>query len=144
LENKKISLISQFLRFGVTGGLGTITNLSIFFLLVDIVHFPPIPVSIFCFLVAGTQNYFLNHLWSFREYTEKTPVSAQKWAMFLSGSLLGLAVNIMVMELIITHFTLPWKFIAQACGIASGMIINFIISKFIIFGRKKNDDRQTD
>jgi putative flippase GtrA len=125
------------LKFSVTGGLGTITNLSIFFLLVDIAHLPEIPVSIGCFLIAGTQNYFLNHLWSFREYTEKTPVSLLKWAMFLSGSLLGLAVNITVMKLIIINFDLPLKFIAQACGIASGMIINFIISKFIIFRRNE-------
>jgi putative flippase GtrA len=139
LENKKTRLIKEFFKFGVTGGLGTITNLLIFFLLVDLAKFPEIPVSIGCFLIAGTQNYFFNHLWSFREYTEKTPVSIVKWAMFLSGSLLGLAVNITVMKLIIINFDLPWKFIAQACGIASGMIINFIISKFIIF-RKKNEN----
>jgi putative flippase GtrA len=140
LEDKKNRLLTEFLKFGVTGGLGTITNLLIFFLLVDLVKFPEIPVSIGCFIVAGTQNYFLNHLWSFREYTGKTPVSILKWAMFLSGSLLGLAVNITIMKLIIINFDLPWKFIAQACGIAAGMIINFIISKFIIFGRKSGND----
>jgi putative flippase GtrA len=143
LENKKTRLITQFFKFGITGGLGAITNLSIFFLLADVVKLPEIPVSIVCFIIAGTQNYFLNHLWSFREYTEKTPVSLLKWAMFLTGALLGLAVNITVMKLVIIHFDLPLKFIAQACGIASGMIINFIISKFIIFGRRKDDDQQT-
>jgi putative flippase GtrA len=62
--------------------------------------------------------------------------------MFLCGSLLGLAVNITVMKLIIINFDLPFKFIAQACGIASGMIINFVISKFIIFRRKIDDNNQ--
>jgi putative flippase GtrA len=140
MENKKTRLISEFLKFGVTGGLGTITNLLIFFLLVDLSKLPEIPVSIGCFVIAGTQNYFLNHLWSFREYTGKTPVSAAKWAEFLLGSLLGLAVNIMIMKTIITHFDLPWKFIAQACGIASGMVINFIISRFVVFKRTINAD----
>jgi dolichol-phosphate mannosyltransferase len=130
---------NQIIKFGITGGLGSITNLLLFFLLVDKAGLPEIPVSIFCFIVAGTQNYFLNHLWSFRKYMEKTPVSIIRWLMFLAGSLLGLAINITVMELIITHFILPWKFIAQACGIASGMVFNFIISKFIIFRRKKNN-----
>ena len=123
--------------------MGTITNLLIFFLLVDLSKLPEIPVSIFCFIVAGTQNYFLNHLWSFREYTGKTPVSVKKWLAFLSGALLGLGINITVMYTIINNFTLPWKFIAQACGIAAGMVFNFIISKFIIFKRKKNADQQT-
>jgi putative flippase GtrA len=52
--------------------------------------------------------------------------------------LLGLAVNIIVMHFVITRFNLPWKFIAQACGIAAGMVINFIVSKSVIFKRKKN------
>ena len=138
MENKKTRLITEFLKFGVTGGLGTITNLLIFFLLVDKAGFPEIPVSIGCFIIAGTQNYFLHHMWSFREYTGSTRVSVLKWVMFLSGSLVGLAINIAVMYSIIINFTLPWKFIAQACGIAAGMIVNFIISKVFIFKGAKN------
>jgi putative flippase GtrA len=138
LENKKTRLIYEFLRFGVTGGLGLITNLLIFFLLVDLAGLQEIPVSIGCFIIAGTQNYFLNHLWSFREYTGNTRVSVKRWAMFLLGALAGLCVNIFVMKQVLAAFVLPWKFIAQACGIAAGMIINFIISKFIIFRMKKN------
>ena len=138
MENKKTRLIYEFIKFGITGGLGTITNLLIFFLLADLSKLPVIPVSILCFIVAGTQNYCLNHLWSFREYTGKTPVSFIKWIAFLSGSLLGLGINIGVMYFIVTNFTLPWKFIAQACGIAAGMIFNFLISKFVVFRKKKN------
>jgi putative flippase GtrA len=141
LENKKTRLIFEFIKFGITGGLGTITNLLIFFLLADLLKLPVIPVSIFCFVIAGTQNYFLNHLWSFREYTGKTPVSVIKWLSFLSGSLLGLGINIGVMYTIVSNFTLPWKFIAQACGIAAGMVFNFLISKFIIFRRKENAEQ---
>jgi putative flippase GtrA len=137
LENKKFRLISEFFKFGVTGGLGSVTNLTIFFLLVDKAGLPEIPVSVFCFIIAGTQNYFLNHYWSFREHTENTKASVIKWLMFLSTALLGLGINITVMYTIVTNFTLPYKTIAQACGIASGMICNFLVSKFIIF-RKKN------
>ena len=137
MENKKIGLIKQFIKFGITGGLGTITNLVIFFLLVDAAGLPEIPVSIFCFIVAGTQNYVIHHLWSFKEYTADTKLSLKKWFMFLAGSLAGLGINISIMYLIILNFDLPYKFIAQACGIAAGMAVNFLISKFIIF-RKNN------
>jgi putative flippase GtrA len=143
LENKKTRLIYEFLKFGVTGSLGTITNLIIFFLLVDLAGLPEIPISILCFIVAGTQNYFLNHLWSFREYTGNIRISVTKWVMFLAGSLLGLIVNITVMKLIIIYFVLPWKFIAQACGIAAGMIFNFIVSKLVIFKKRINVDLQS-
>jgi len=131
------NVLDQFIKFAITGGLGTITNLLIFFICVDLVKMWEIPVSIGCFLIAATQNYIINHKWSFKQknYTEK--LSIIKWLMFLCGSLLGLVINIAVMEFMLIRFNLPWKFIAQACGIAVGMIINFIISKFIIFRRKK-------
>ena len=137
-ENRKSRLFAEFLKFGITGGLGTITNLLIFFLLVDMAGFPEIPVSIGCFVIAGTQNYILNHLWSFREYTDKVKLSIKKWAAFLLGALLGFIVNIFVMTSIINNFDLPWKFIAQACGIAAGMLINFFVSKFIVFRKNKD------
>ncbi|MDR2864546.1 MAG: glycosyltransferase family 2 protein [Spirochaetaceae bacterium] len=128
--------IQQFIKFAVTGGLGTITNLAIFFLCVDKLAAPEIPVSIGCFLIAGTQNYIINHKWSFARNTEKTPLSVKKWGAFLCASLLGLAVNIVVMQSIIHHVILPYKFIAQACGIVCGMMLNFIISKLFVFRRK--------
>jgi len=141
LESKKAGLIFEFLKFGVTGGLGTITNLLIFYFLVDVNNLPEIPISVLCFIIAGTQNYFLNHLWTFKKYTGKTRVSFAKWFGFLFGSLFGLAVNILVMKLVINTFALPYKFIAQACGIAAGMIINFFVSKFVIFRRVNNDNQ---
>jgi dolichol-phosphate mannosyltransferase len=129
------SSVTQFMKFCITGGLGTVTNLLIFFICVDKLKLPEVPVSILCFFIAGTQNYIINHNWSFARNTQKTRLSIQKWLMFLCASLLGLAVNIAVMKLVILNFTLPYKFIAQACGIASGMTINFFVSKLLVFRR---------
>ena len=132
--------IDQFFKFAVTGGLGTITNLLIFFLCVDIAGLQPIPVSIFCFFFAGTQNYIINHKWSFRQNHPSEAPSIKKWIMFICGSLLGYFANISVMHFMITQFVLPWKTIAQAFGIATGMIINFIISKLIVFRKRKKQE----
>jgi dolichol-phosphate mannosyltransferase len=129
--------IDQFLKFAVTGGLGTITNLLIFYLCVDVADFKPIPISIICFFIAGTQNYILNHKWSFKQNIQAEPLSLKKWFMFLGGSLLGYLVNVSVMRLILLHFILPLKTIAQACGITAGLFINFIVSKLLIFRKKK-------
>jgi putative flippase GtrA len=127
----------QFTKFCVTGGLGTVTNLGIFYIFADTVGMSEIPVSIACFLIAGTQNFIINHRWSFVQNTRQTALSIKKWLVFLGGSLAGLVVNVFVMTAVLTHFTLPFKFIAQACGILAGMVVNFIISKFIIFRGNK-------
>ncbi|MDR0721478.1 MAG: glycosyltransferase family 2 protein [Treponema sp.] len=125
--------IDQFFKFLVTGGLGTITNLLIFFLCVDVFRLSEIPVSVFCFLIAASQNYIINHKWSFRQNTAKEAISPQRWLQFITGSLFGLAVNITVMKIILSTLAPPFKFIAQACGIAAGTMINFGFSKFVVF-----------
>ena len=130
--------IDQFFKFAITGGLGTVINLLIFYLCVDLAKMREIPVSIGCFIIAATQNYIINHKWSFRQKNHAEKLSIKKWLMFICGSLLGLAINIMVMRFMIARFDLPWKSIAQACGIAAGMILNFAVSKLVIFKRRKN------
>ena len=125
--------IDQFIKFAVTGGLGTVTNVAIFFLLVDKLYLPEIPVSIICFLIAVTQNYIINQKWSFRQNIDENKLSLKRWTGFVTGSLFGLAINIVVMKLVITFFELPYKFIAQLVGISVGMIVNFFISKNLIF-----------
>jgi dolichol-phosphate mannosyltransferase len=138
---RQVSIIEtapgQFLKFCATGGLGTVTNLCLFFIFADKAGMPEIPASTGCFLIAGTQNYIINHKWSFAQNTRQTPLSIQKWLAFLGGSLIGLAANILVMAAVLAYFTPPYKAIAQACGILAGMAINFIASKFIIFRRTK-------
>jgi dolichol-phosphate mannosyltransferase len=129
----KNNLIKQMLKFAATGGLGTVTNLVLFFLCADIANLPTIPVSIGCFLVAGTQNYYLNHKWSFSENMRGTALSIKRWLLFLCSSTLGLCINIAVMTIILQSIMPPYKVIAQACGILAGMIINFIMVKVVVF-----------
>jgi dolichol-phosphate mannosyltransferase len=134
---KKTSLLSVFIKFALTGGLGTVTNLLLFFIFADLLNIPEIPVSIGCFLIAVTQNYLINHRWSFGYYTANKRPSVKKWLEFTAGSLAGLAVNVFVMRAVLVHFLLPYKFIAQGLGIAAGMIINFAIANFIIFKKER-------
>jgi putative flippase GtrA len=133
---KKRSLLSVFIKFALTGGLGTLTNLFLFFIFADLLHLPEIPVSIGCFLIAVTQNYIINHRWSFKHHTANRKPSVKAWLAFTAGSLAGLAVNILVMQAVLARFLFPYKFIAQGIGIAAGMVINFIISNSIVFKKK--------
>ena len=125
--------LGQFVKFGITGSLGALTNLLLFFIFADKVHLPAIPVSVGCFIIAGTQNYIINHKYTFLSNTGTSALTVKKWLVFLSASLVGLSVNIVVMQFVILNFDLPYKFIGQACGIAAGMIVNFIFSKFFVF-----------
>jgi len=135
------TFFGQFLKFAVTGGLGTITNLVIFFVFADLLGLPEIPVSIGCFLIAVTQNYIINHLWSFKTHTVGAGLSLKLWALFAASSLFGLAVNVFTMKIILIYWVLPYKFIAQAWGIAAGMLVNFFLSKYAVFKKRKTNEK---
>ena len=131
----------QFVRFAVTGGLGSVTNLTVFFVCADLFGLPEIPVSVACFIIATTQNYAINHRWSFRSNMAGEGLSLKRWAAYLAGSLLGLSVNIAVMQAILIHLVLPYKFIAQAFGIVAGMMVNFMLAKYMVFRKRKNNEK---
>ena len=130
--------LAEFLKFAITGGLGTITNLALFFIFADLLKFYEIPVSAGCFMTAATQNYFINHFWSFSKTTANAPPSLKKWAFFTGASLAGLTLNLLVMTAILAYWNLPYKVIAQGAGIAAGMFVNFGISKYLVFKNKGN------
>jgi len=137
IRNSDKPALAEFFKFAVTGGLGTVTNLVIFFLLSDLLGFYEIPVSIGCFLIAATQNYFINHFWSFRKTTKSAAPSFKKWALFICASLAGLALNLLVMKAVLAFWNPPYKVIAQGTGILAGMAVNFAFSKIFVFGGKK-------
>ena len=132
----------KFIKFGVVGALGTLTNLAIFFIFVDILKLQAAIISILAFLVAVTQNYILNHKWTFKEITLDNKISLFGWFKFVLTSLLGLLINIVVLTLIIHFFNPPYKVIGQFFGILLGMALNFLGSKFFVFKNKKKEDIQ--
>ena len=149
----------RFIKFGIVGGLGTLTNLLIFFIFVDYLKLSKlifqfgnfnifiinININIYQqhlfiligFIVAATQNYLLNHIWTFKVETKDKKISINGWFKFILTSLVGLLINLVVFHYIDHYFKLPYKVIAQFFGIGAGMIFNFLGSKFFVFRKKK-------
>lgn len=130
-------MLKKFIKFGIVGGLGTVTNLLIFYLLADILDFNPTVVSVLCFMIAGTQNYFLNHLWTFKIENISVSPSFVLWVKFMLASVCGLIVNILIMNLCLYIRDWSLKVIPQGIGILAGMVFNFLITNFIVFRKRK-------
>lgn len=133
-------MLKKIIKFCITGGLGTVTNLVLFFILADTLHLNENIASMFCFLIACTQNYIINHIWTFKVENGTTPPSIRLWIRFVFASLLGLAVNITVLNILIRSFDWQYKVIPQAMGILAGMVLNFIFSNFLVFGKFLNKE----
>jgi putative flippase GtrA len=122
----------QFVRFGIAGGLGTITNLGLFFLLVDLGPLGPLLGMLLCFFIAASQNYVLNELWTFAT-AAPGKMSLARYGKFIVASLAGLAVNAAVLGSMLAIHDFPLFVIPQAVGIAAGMLFNFAASRWLIF-----------
>ena len=129
-------MLKKLFKFAFTGGLGTITNLVLFFIFADKIGLNHTAVSIGCFLIAGTQNYIINHIWTFKAETEAQPLSVKLWAKFLFASLFGLVINLTVLNILIRVYDWPYKVIPQGAGILVAMFFNFAVSNFFVFKKK--------
>jgi len=126
--------VAQLLRFALVGGLGSLTNLVLFFLLVDRLGMAPFLGLLVCFGVAVSQNYALNELWTFATHGEGR-LAWVRYGKFVLSSLVGLAVNAAVLGALIASFSFPLLVVPQAIGILAGMAVNFAASRSLVFRR---------
>jgi len=122
----------QLLKFCVVGAAGYIVNLGVFALLVRGAHVHYIPAAILSFLVAVTNNYTWNRVWTFRD--ERGHVAYQGMR-FLVVSTLALGANLLVLQLLIGAGI--DKVLAQAIAIVLVTPVNFVGNKLWSFAPRR-------
>lgn len=128
-------MLLQLVRFGAVGIFGMITNLAVFAVVVKLLPLHPNLAATAAFLVAVTQNFTFNRLWTFRS-AGRAPIGyGPGWTRYLVINLVGFGINLLVL-----NATIAWAGIAnsvpgQALGILSGMGFNFVLSRLLIFRR---------
>ena len=122
---------AQLLRFGVVGGSGYVVNLIVFALLSQGLDLHHIPAAIGAFLVAVTNNFAWNRIWTFKE---EAPGGhpAHQGARFLAVSVVGLGVNLAILEILVTAVEMG-EVGAQAIAVAIAMPVNFVGNKLWTF-----------
>lgn len=123
----------KFTKFLFVGLLGTITNISIFYVFVDRLFYPPIQISITGFILASIQNYIFHNNWTFLNESKKRSLSKTDYFKYLSVSVMSLVVNLSVLQFILAQYNPSIKAIGQLIGIASGTLINYLGAKKWVF-----------
>jgi dolichol-phosphate mannosyltransferase len=119
----------QLLRFGLVGGSGYVVNLAVFALLSGLLDVHHIAAAIAAFCVAVVNNFTWNRHWTFDARDGHAGFQA---ARFLTVSLIGLGVNLGLLELFVTVAGLP-ELAAQALAVGLTMPVNFIGNKLWTF-----------
>jgi dolichol-phosphate mannosyltransferase len=119
----------QLVKFCVVGASGYLVNLWVFSFLVLALDVHYIPAAVCSFLVAVTNNYTWNRVWTFRSHRGHV---AYQGLRFLVVSTVALAANLLVLHLLVTlglH-----DVVAQAIAIVLVTPVNFVGNKLWSFG----------
>ncbi len=122
----------QLVKFCLVGATGYAVNLWVFSFLVLVLDVHYIPSAVGSFLVAVTNNYTWNRLWTFR--TQRGHVGYQG-LRFLVVSTLALGANLVVLYMLVQLGMN--EVIAQAIAIVLVTPVNFIGNKLWSFGPRR-------
>jgi putative flippase GtrA len=119
----------QLVKFCVVGGTGYVVNLLVYTLLVRGFDVHYLPAAFCSFLVAVSNNYSWNRLWTFRDQRGHVAYQGMR---FLVVSTLALGANLLVLYLLVGAGL--DEVLAQAIAIVLVTPINFVGNKLWSFG----------
>jgi len=124
--------IKQFIKFACVGFSSTIIDLVVLNLLVIFFHTNVYFASTISFILAASNAYFWNRIWTFRSQSETT-VEYIKFIVIRIG---GLGLNLLAMYVLIQGFDLWYNF-AKGASLILVLIWNFFWSKYWVFRENK-------
>ena len=130
LGTRKPDNWAQLFRFGLVGASGYLVNLAIFAVLNQALELHHIPAAVAAFCVAVSNNFVLNRHWTFDAGGGHAGFQV---ARFLTVSLVGLGVNLIVLSLLVDAAGAP-ELPGQAVAVAVAMPVNFVGNKLWTFG----------
>ena len=123
----------KLLRFGVVGTLGASINFAVYTAVMEFTSLGINISAIAAFGVAVINNYIINHRWTFARENESNPINRTQFAHYVVGNVVGLLVNLIVLNIIVTFTGIRFHLIGQLFGISCGMMFNFVFAKKIVF-----------
>jgi putative flippase GtrA len=121
----------QLIRFCVVGASGYVVNLAVYLLLLRGLDAHYLLAATGSFLVAVTNNYTWNRLWTFRG--QRGHVAYQGMRFFVVSTA-ALVANLLILHVLVDQAGLG-KVLAQAIAIVLVTPLNFVGNKLWSFGR---------
>lgn len=123
--------VAQFLKFGTVGTLGFVADTAVVYALRGMLGL--YAAGMVSYLLVATLNWALNRVWTFRG--QGSGPAHRQWARFLAANLLGLVLNRGTYAALVTIVPLCARqpVFAVAAGSLAGMLVNFTLSRRMVF-----------
>ena len=120
--------ILTFGRFAAVGASGYVVNLSVFALLVDVAHTPPIAAAVVAFIVALLSNFVLNRFWTFAAAGPRARGQLVRYAIVSTASF---GLNVLVLAALIDAGVGP--IVSESVAFAWVAPVNFVMCRRWVF-----------
>jgi putative flippase GtrA len=123
---------SEFLRFGLVGAFGFCLDVAVVYALIPSLGL--YGAGAVAYFIVASINWALNRLWTFSDRAHRA--AHTQWLRFLAVNALGFVLNRGAYSLLLALFVLPrhYPILAVAAGAASGFVVNFLLSRRLVFG----------
>lgn len=124
IKNNK--LMMQILKFGVVGGIATVIDYVIFFILHEILGINTIISNTCSFTVSVIYNYIASVKWVFD--VDESKNKKTQFILFIVFSIIGLGLNTIIVY-VCTDIIKLYSMIGKVIATAVVMVFNFITRK---------------
>ena len=133
----------RYITFACVGGIGAIWYFGILYFLTEYIDIWYGFSAVAATVVAITNNYFINHFYTFRHLKQRNKSLFKGWLKYVGNSAIGDGVDWCVMILLTEAFGV-WYMLSAflASGVAS--VIKYTIAKKYIWGKKGRTAKDAD
>ena len=128
LNDKQKKLLMQIFKFIIVGGIATIIDWIIYYLLYNYLDFDPLVANILSYLLATIYNYFGSVKYVFKVNDKNMK---KTFTIFLILSLVGLLLSELLIYLMI-NIMLMNKMLAKIFATMLVMIFSFVTRKYFL------------
>lgn len=136
------TVVLKAVSFACVGVVNSIVDFVVFWMGVQYLGLPLVPANVLSWLVAVSNSYALNSFLTFANESNRK-LCWGTYAKFIGSGIVGLIVNTTVLVLAVG--ALPALIAdpslqlaaAKACAIAASFLVNFSLSYFVVFRRKR-------
>jgi putative flippase GtrA len=127
----RLLVARQFARFAVVGLIGLVIDTAAVYGLRG--TFGLYGAGVVSYFIAATGNWVLNRVWTFRGHGSGP--AHRQWAMFVTTNLVGFVLNRGTYAILVTFLAAAaaQPVIATSAGAVAGMLVNFTLSRRVVF-----------
>lgn len=126
---KENQLLMQIMKFVIVGGIATVIDFAILFILKEFVGINEIIANTISFTVSLIYNYIASVKWVFEVDKDKNP--KKQFITFVSFSIIGLLINNLILWLCIEKLSI-YYLIGKVIATGIVMVFNFITRKMFL------------